>query len=155
MNCKRRYTPAQVKDAVATSSSIAQVLKKLGLVPAGGNYQNIKQTIQLLGLDTRHFTGQGHLKGKSHDWSKKRPLSEIMVENSDFQSSHLRKRLINEGVLEPKCHECDLTEWRGKPIPFELEHRNGNRRDNRRENLILLCPNCHSQTPTWRRRKAG
>jgi len=50
-----------------------------------------------------------------------------------------------------KCEGCELTEWRGKPITLELEHKNADRKDNTRENLQLLCPNCHAQTPTWRR----
>jgi hypothetical protein len=49
------------------------------------------------------------------------------------------------------CEGCGLSEWRGKPITLELEHRNADRKDNTKENLELLCPNCHSQTPTWRR----
>ena len=54
-----------------------------------------------------------------------------------------------------KCEGCELTEWRGKPITLELEHKNADRKDNTRENLELLCPNCHAQTPTWRRGLQG
>jgi len=50
-----------------------------------------------------------------------------------------------------KCEGCGLSEWRGNRLVLELEHKNGDRKDNTRENLELLCPNCHSQTPTWRR----
>lgn len=49
------------------------------------------------------------------------------------------------------CEGCGLSEWRGKPIVLELEHKNGDRKDNTKDNLELLCPNCHAQTPTWRR----
>lgn len=56
------------------------------------------------------------------------------------------------------CNGCGLTTWRGQPITLELEHKDGNRCNDARENLEALCPNCHSQTPTWRgrnkRRKA-
>lgn len=47
---------------------------------------------------------------------------------------------------------CGIKDWLGKPMPFELDHKDGNRRNNSRENLRVLCPNCHSQTPTWRGR---
>lgn len=54
---------------------------------------------------------------------------------------------------EYKCQACGISEWNGQHITLELEHKNGNRRDNRLENLSLLCPNCHAQTETWRKRK--
>lgn len=54
-----------------------------------------------------------------------------------------------------RCECCKLTEWLGKPITLELEHSDGIKTNNTRENLKLLCPNCHSQTPTWRRKKSS
>lgn len=50
------------------------------------------------------------------------------------------------------CEQCKGTEWLNVPIPLELEHVDGNRRNNTRENLKLLCPNCHALTNTWRGR---
>jgi hypothetical protein len=54
-----------------------------------------------------------------------------------------------------RCERCGLTEWRGQPLSLELHHVNGNGSDNRLENLMLLCPNCHSQTETWGGRSKG
>lgn len=60
------------------------------------------------------------------------------------------------GWLKPACYECGLTtHWRGKPISLEIDHRNGVDRDNRLENLRFLCPNCHSQTETYRGKNYG
>ena len=60
-----------------------------------------------------------------------------------------------ERIFEPECATCGNTTWQGCPVPLELEHRNGNRYDNRIENLELLCPNCHALTPTYRGRNIG
>lgn len=150
----KKYTDESFKEAVKDSSSIAQVLKKINLIPVGGNYGTVKRNIFRLELDTSHFTGQGYLKGKTHNWAKKIPLEEILVKESSYTNSdNLRKRLIKEGIFEAKCYKCNLTEWLGEPISLELEHISGIRTDNREKNLTILCPNCHAQTPTYRRKK--
>ena len=150
----KQYTEEDFIKYVKNSTSIRQVLKKIGLEPKGGNYATAKRRILVLNLDISHFTGQGHLKGKTHNWAKKIPLKEILIENSTYGggSSKLKTKLFKQGILKEQCYNCGLTEWLGKKISLELEHINGNRFDNRIENLIILCPNCHSQTTTYRGR---
>lgn len=53
------------------------------------------------------------------------------------------------------CSVCSITEWHGKPITMEMDHLNGDAGDNRLENCCLLCPNCHSQTATFKGRNMG
>ena len=53
---------------------------------------------------------------------------------------------------EIKCNSCGISEWLCKPITLELEHKDGNHFNNVRDNLEMICPNCHSQTSTWRGR---
>jgi hypothetical protein len=48
-----------------------------------------------------------------------------------------------------RCEVCGITEHNGKPLTFQIDHMNGNRMDNRYENLKVICPNCHTQTDTW------
>ena len=75
----------------------------------------------------------------------------ILVINSTYSRTNLKPRLISENILEYKCIECGNTgEWNGKPITLQLDHVNGVYNDNRVENLRFLCPNCHSQTDTFR-----
>ena len=78
MSKQRKYTDDQLVKAVATSHSIRTVLKKIGLTPAGGNYETIKKHIQELNLDTSHFLGQGILRNKTHNYNT-RPLDNVLV----------------------------------------------------------------------------
>jgi 5-methylcytosine-specific restriction endonuclease McrA len=77
-----------------------------------------------------------------------RTIQEVLAAPS-VRRTHLKDRLIREGFLTPGCAFCGITTWRGKPLSLELDHRNGDPKDNRLENLRLLCPNCHSQTETF------
>jgi len=150
---KRKYTDQQFVDAVKNNFSIRGVLKTLGLAPAGGNYKLLHSRVKSLGLNTTHFTGQAHLKNKNHNWNIKIPLEEILINGSDYTTSRLRRRLISEGLFENKCSRCSISEWQGETISLHLDHINGDNSNNEITNLRLLCPNCHSQTPTYCRKK--
>ena len=150
---RKKYTDEQFIDAVKKSVSKRELLGMLGLAQAGGNYTTINGLLEKFNIDTTHWLGHGHLKNKTHNWAKKIPLSEILVEHSSYVSSNkLRLRLLKEKYFDRVCYGCKNVEWLGKPIPIELEHINGIHNDNRIENLTLLCPNCHAQTPTYRGR---
>jgi hypothetical protein len=82
------------------------------------------------------------------------PFSEMLVENSTAGRHNLKSRLLNAGMLKNKCYICGISEWLEKPLALDLDHINGINNDNRLENLRLLCPNCHSQTHTYRGRNA-
>lgn len=144
-----KYTEDQVKQAVKESFSIIGVLRLLKLREAGGNYRTIHKAIKEYNLDTSHFTGQGHLKGKTHNYNT-RNLKDILVKGKYESSNMLRKRIIKEKIKEHKCEDCQLITWKNKPIPLELHHIDGDRENNLIENLQLLCPNCHALTDNYR-----
>lgn len=81
---------------------------------------------------------------------EKKPLDLVFSNVLPYRTLHLKLRLFEEGLKERKCEWCGITEWNGQPAPLELDHIDGNSQDNSFENLRVLCPNCHAQTPTYR-----
>jgi HNH endonuclease len=76
------------------------------------------------------------------------PIDELL--SSDRRDrAHVKRRLLHAGILKNKCSVCGLSEWKGEYLSMHLDHVNGVRSDHRLENLRMLCPNCHSQTPTY------
>ncbi len=143
------HNTALLRRSVQDSSSLAEVLRKLGLVPAGGNYASLRNAIRRDALDTSHFTGQGHLRGKTHDY-KKRPLPSMLRPGLNEHTWRLKRRLLGEGYKTWRCEACQRRTWQGLPIPLELHHRDGDRTNNHLSNLQLVCPNCHAQTDNYR-----
>ncbi len=150
----QKYTKEILEPIVKESGSIRQVLIKLGLKEAGGNYENIKTRIKNFEIDTSHFHGMLWNKGKK--WSKQKDISNKLVQNSTYSTglpistSKLKNQLLKLGYKEHICEMCGGLEWLGQKIPLELHHVNGDRFDNRIENIQFLCPNCHSFTENYR-----
>ena len=78
-----------------------------------------------------------------------KPIDAYLVVGRRTGRTHLKARLIQEGLKENRCESCGITEWLGKSLGMQLHHLNGDGSDNRIENLQLLCGNCHSQTDTY------
>jgi hypothetical protein len=147
----RSWTVEELKKAVKSSRSIRQVLQKLGLKEAGGNYAQIKKYLHLYKIDTSHLKGRAWKKGMKMPFIAKIPLEKILVKNSSYQSYKLKNRLFREKIKKPKCEICGWAEKASDGrVPLELDHINGDGNDNRLENLRILCPNCHSLQPTHR-----
>lgn len=143
-----KYSLEQLKMAIKTSTSMRQTLIKVNVEPFGGNYDVLRKAIKYFDLDTRHFTGQAWNKGKT--LPAKVALAKYLTNEVAIQSYKLKNRLLKEKIFEAKCLHCDASQWLGKAIPLELDHINGDNKDNRLVNLRLLCPNCHALTPTYR-----
>jgi hypothetical protein len=153
---RRSYSVEQLQSAVACSTSFAGVLRALGIPQAGGSQSYLARRIRAEGLDTGHFTGSAHNRGKAFPRLTAEQILVVLPPGSHRRKApHLRRALRDEGVPDC-CDECGLVPmWQGKALTLIVEHRNGDWLDNRLGNLRLLCPNCHSQTATWCRRKTG
>lgn len=144
-----------LRPVVARSMSINEVIRNLGAKVTGGLHSHLKKRIIYFGLDTSHFLGGAHLRGKSS--SNKKPWSQVLVlRSSGARTSILQlKRALLESGAEYKCEECNLSKWRGESISLQIDHRDRNWRNDQKENLRFLCPNCHSQTEGWCGRKTA
>ena len=77
------------------------------------------------------------------------PLTELLKHGPVRNRLNIKFRLIRAGLKDGTCEACSIGDWRGRPLSMALHHVNGDGRDNRLENLRLLCPNCHSQTENF------
>ena len=152
----KSYDKEYFQKLINESTSVSELLNKLGLVGKGYNHTKLTKFLKESDYDTSSLVGR-HVKRYSDKGIPKKRLSDILCENSTGNSNKLKKRLIAYGVKEYKCEnpECGISEWHGVPIELELHHINGNHYDNRLENLVLLCPNCHSQTSNFRGKNAS
>ena len=147
----RSYTDDELIEAVKVSQSYANVLRLLGLKQSGGGQGFIKAQIKRLKCDTSHFTGMLWSKGKTKlDDERIGNSDDIFVANSNSSKSYVRNLVIKKKLIAYKCQLCSNDgQWNEKTLKLQLDHINGDPRDQRIENLRFLCPNCHSQTDTY------
>ena len=138
----KKKSKQELQEIVESSKSYREVARKIGYNENSGSAnKSVKNMIEFYGFNIDHFLGQGWNKDNHDD-------SLIFQKYSNSKSSTIRNRLID--IRGQKCENCGLTEWLGMPINLEVHHIDGDRTNNTQENLILLCPNCHSYTDNFR-----
>ncbi|NJP32148.1 HNH endonuclease signature motif containing protein [Micromonospora thermarum] len=146
-----RYTPEALAEAAAAAHSVTEVMRLLGVRLSGGSHAHISRQLKRFGIDTSHFTGQAHNRGRRGE--RRTTSSQLLVRLPEGSrrtpGTRLKWALGTIGVPD-ECEECGTgAVWRGRPLTLHVDHVNGDFLDNRPPNLRLLCPNCHSQTPTY------
>lgn len=138
-----QISETEFKEVVFSSMTMAQASAKLGL-----HFNTFKRIAVKLGVYNPNQSGKGVKKDMS---SVSIPLDEILEgKHPSYQTFKLKNRMLRENILNNVCSECKINEWNGKPISLELDHIDGVRTNHKLKNLRLLCPNCHSQTDTYR-----
>lgn len=149
LSSNARYNISELVTSVESSICWSDVCRNLNISVCTYNFKKLQQYCKDQNICTEHFAvdkSRKHFRPETK-WTRET----VLVENCSIGRSQLRKVLIRLGMYTGECSECLLTEWNGKPIIIEIDHKNGDHTDNREYNLRWLCPNCHSQTPTYRR----
>lgn len=147
---------ADLANAVAASQSLAGVARHLAHGGSAPSRRTVQRSIEAYGLSTTHFTGPGHLRGRPSP--TRRPADDILRRRepgSRREKTTLLRRALDEKQMSHRCAECGIGDtWQGRRLVLEIDHINGDRLDNRLDNLRYLCPSCHSQTRSFSRASA-
>ena len=144
-----QFTKEDLLPIIQESYSIADVCRKCGWKATGANYKVVHRYIKEYELDVSHFTGQRVNIGNKLNAHNTKPCSAFLTENSYIRSTSLKHKILKEGLKVYRCEKCGINSWNGEQIVLQLHHINGDSTDNRLENLMFLCPNCHSQTENY------
>ncbi len=142
---------SRIKDRISDDEFIKVCLQSQSMANAcallGLHFNSFKRRAIELNCYKPNQSGKGRVKSLP----PKIPLDEILEgKHPHFQTFKLKSRLIKSKILDYECSICGLFEWKGQSLSLELDHVDGNSKNHRMENLRLLCPNCHSQTSTFR-----
>lgn len=143
--CSGRVNPISKKlvaEKVAKCNSLSKAAKELGV-----SRHKVTLVVKELGLDTSHMRAA---RGRD------KPIESYFVKGDKRTNGVIRRKVLENELIEYICSECSQQPlWNGKELTLDLEHINGDPTDNRLENLTFLCPNCHSQTSTYKGRNSG
>lgn len=136
-----KYTKEELEKYVSESKSIASLFRKLKLSVTRSNVSKIKILLGIYGIDISTW---------SIPFDKRRKLDYDNLNGVNLSSNTLRRLVLYHYKIPYVCKICKCEGmWLDKPITLEIHHKDGDRLNNSKENLVVLCPNCHSQTHTF------
>ncbi|GHA70730.1 HNH endonuclease [Streptomyces termitum] len=151
-----RWTREVLAEAVAGSTNMCEVLRRLGVEVVGGQHTHISRRIRAYGIDTSHFRAPSR---RGRPWRPRTPGTFLVRQTGPQARRVPSDRLawaMTETGIPKECARCgNEGVWLGRPLRLEIDHIDGDWRDNRIENLRFLCPNCHSTTDGYRGRGKG
>jgi hypothetical protein len=129
-------------ESIKTSNSMAEAAIKSKV-----HFNTFKRIAIKLGIYNPNRGGKGHKK----PWKNGFSLDDILAgKHPQYQTFKLKNQLFKAGIFKNECSICGINSWNGKSLNCELDHVDGNRFNHKIENLRIICPNCHSQTETFR-----
>lgn len=137
----------EFKDIIKESNNVTDALRKIGYKnPRAGRSRNtLMERIEELSINTDHFN-----ESNKKDAITNRSVEEIFVKNSNRGNSYLKRMIKKYELMTYRCEICgNEGEWMGKKLSLQLDHKDGDNKNNLLENLRFLCPNCHTQTETY------
>lgn len=174
MNDKVHVFTKGILRLLEEGKSILEISRTLGCTPAAVRYHKIRigrvpklPRYDWVEIQRLHKAGASRLElmakfGFSEPaWVSARKRGDITPKNQfipiesffqvgvKFDRGNMRRRLLRAGILKNECNQCGASTWMGVPLNCQIHHRNGDNMDNRRDNLEMLCPNCHSITETY------
>ena len=144
---KHKYDREVLEEAVKGAISMSEVLRNLGVGVSGSAFKSIKDRIDLFEIDTSHFKGKRHGEGKpSHNRKSPEDVFIVLAEGSARPRRRILLRAMIESGVPYECLDCGQGPvWNGKTLVIEIDHIDGDWKNNLLSNLRFLCPNCHSQ----------
>lgn len=145
---RRRYwDELEFRQAIINSTSIRQVLLKMGKNESTSAYNRFHRNVEKYNIDTSHLLSVSSLARKRGRLNIKN--ENIFIADSPYSRGMVKRRIIADNLVDYKCVFCGNTGlWCGRKLVLILDHENGIRNDNRLKNLRFVCPNCNSQLPT-------
>ena len=139
-----------VESVVKDSYCYRDVLRRLGLNSMGGSNRTLRKWIDKHEIDISHFNPY---KNFAETLRKRNtiPFDEILEgKHPTYPRHRLKARLFEKGIKQNICEVCGQDGmWNSKKLKMQLDHINGINDDHRLKNLRMICPNCHTQTPTF------
>lgn len=140
-----KYTKEILESAVSESKNLKQVLRLIGATSTGSIRRHIRNRINKYGISTSHFTNCPDIVPCSKE--KMQPEEVLVYSDKDYRqrASRLSDAMMLKGI-KYECGKCKNTgSWHEEKLVLQVHHKDGDWHNNRLDNLMFACPNCHSQ----------